>query len=761
MRNDTINHMTDDYFQFLSSKIPAARSFGFDLDPAMLNPMLFDFQRDIVLWALRLGRAAIFAECGLGKTPMQLEWASQVCTHTGGDVLILTPLAVAEQTRREGDKFGIPVTICRTQADVRPGVNVTNYERLHHFDTGHFIGVVLDESSILKNFTGKTKQALQEAFRATPYRLACTATPAPNDHMELGNHAEFLGIMPSNEMLMRWFINDTMNFGSYRLKGHAQKDFWKWISSWAVCLSHPADLGYRADNFTLKPLHFHQHITALDGDDFGNGRLFSGAAVSATEMHREKRRSIGGRVEKIAELVSASDETWLIWCETNQEADALREAIPEAVEVRGSDDPDKKEKLLSDFAAGAFRVLITKPSIAGYGMNWQHCANMAFVSVTYSFESYYQAVRRSWRFGQERDVNVHIVMADTEVEIYDTVQRKRAEHEEMRREMVAMFKETGFRLQEERALIETIDEYSESGRDWTLHRGDSCQVITRMEDDSVGFTVFSPPFANLYIYSDSVADMGNCADSEEFFAHFRFLIRELLRVTMPGRLCAVHCKDLPRYAGRDGSAGLFDFPGEIVKTFGEEGWTYHSRVTIWKDPVIEMQRTKNHGLLYKNLRENSCVSRQGMADYIVVFRKWFPGMESLNTNPVPHELDDFPLQKWQEWASPVWMDIAQTNVLNIRAAKEGGDEKHICPLQLDVIERCITLWSNPGDVIFSPFAGIGSEGYMALKMKRKFVGVELKEGYFRMAVQNLERALQESGQFDIFDYIDECDVVTS
>lgn len=746
--------MTDDYLEFLQSKVPAVKNCGIQVPAECLNPMLFDFQRDIVQWALRLGRAAIFAECGLGKTPMQLEWAHQIHLRTGLNVLILTPLAVAEQTRREGEKFGIPVTVCRTQADVKSGVNVTNYERLHHFDTTAFVGVVLDESSILKNFMGKTKQMILEAFAQTPYRLACTATPAPNDHMELGNHADFLGIMPANEMLMRWFINDTMHFGNYRLKGHAERDFWLWISSWAVCLQHPADLGYTADGFTLKPIHTHRHILTPDISDFGNGKLFSGAAVSATEMHSEKRRTVEERVRYVAEMVRFSPEPWIVWCETNQESEMLADAIPGAVEVKGSDTPDWKEEQLAGFANGAFRVLITKPSIAGYGMNFQSCSNMAFVSVTYSFESYYQAVRRAWRFGQREEVNVHVVMADTEVEIFDTVQRKMAEHEEMRRNMISLFKETGFKLQDRRSLVMDVDFQAEEGRDWRMWRGDSCQLMTQMQDDSIGFSVFSPPFANLYIYSDSVADMGNCADEEEFFAHFRFVIRELLRVTKPGRLAAIHCKDLPRYAGRDGTAGLIDFPGAITREFVAAGWTYHSRVTIWKDPVIEMQRTKAHGLLYKNLRENSCVSRQGMADYLVVFRKWTPDMESLNTNPVPHDREEFTLPQWQQWASPVWMDIQQGNVLNIQAARENNDEKHICPLQLDVIERCITLWSNPGDTVFSPFAGIGSEVFQSVKMGRKFHGIELKEGYFRMACRNLSRAEVETGQITLADLFD-------
>ncbi len=281
----------------------------------------------------------------------------------------------------------------------------------------------------------------------------------------------------------------------------------------------------------------------------------------------------------------------------------------------------------------------------------------------------------------------------------------------------------------------------------SLYNGDCVQLIKQIPDNTVHFPIFSPPFANLYIYSDDLADMGNCKDSEEFFQQFDYLIPELYRITMPGRLCAVHCKDLVKYKGRDGQAGIYDFSGDIIRHFEKFGWQYHSKVTIWKDPVIEMQRTKSHGLLYKQLRKDSTYSRQGMPDYLLIFRKWTE--DCLDAEPVTHTKDDFPLEMWQRYASPVWFDIKQTNVLNIKAAKEDKDEKHICPLQLDVIERAIELWTNPGDIVFTPFLGIGSEAYQALKMKRRAVGMELKESYFNQAVQNCMQVLEERKQISI------------
>lgn len=726
-----------DYHEFLSRKMVTAPASGFEVPEAEINSKLFRFQKAIVRWALRRGRAAIFADCGLGKTGMQLEWADHVYRRTLRPVLVLAPLAVAAQTQREGQKFSIPVHVCRGQADVRPGVNIANYEMLEHFDPSAFGGVVLDESSILKNFTGKTKQALEAAFNETPYRLCCTATPAPNDHLELGNHAQFLGVMPSNEMISRWFINDTMQAGSYRLKGHAEADFWRWVSGWAVSLSKPSDLGFDDAGFILPPLYIHTHVVEVDLTADRGDQLFRTPELSSTKLHEEKRRTVGERAAQVADLVHETPGAWVVWCDTDYEADALKQRIREAIEVRGSMPLAEKERNLERFSTGEARVLITKPRICGFGMNWQHCSQMAFVGLSYSYEALYQALRRSWRFGQQDPVAAHVVMAESEGPVLETIRRKQADHEEMKRAMTTAMRETQLDGEARRRVLAPVASDVARGQGWTLHLGDSCQVVKTIPDGSVDFTLFSPPFSNLYIYSDSVADMGNAVDDDEFFEHFRFLVPELHRITRDGRLCAVHCKDLPLYKGRDGAAGLRDFPGQVIRLFEECGWTYHSRVTIWKCPVIEMQRTKNHGLLYKNLVRDSCGSRQGMADYLLVFRAW---KDESKWVPVPHEREDFPVSRWQEWASPVWMDIQQTNVLNIQAARENQDEKHICPLQLDVIERCITLWSNPGDLVFSPFAGIGSELHGALQLGRQALGVELNHAYWQQAIRNLERA---------------------
>lgn len=433
--------MSDAYADFLASKAVTARPCGL-VEVPKLHDALFPHQRVATEFALRVGRSALFLDTGLGKTLAQLEWARVVHEHTGGDVLILAPLAVAAQTAREGAKFGIEVTHAKDQECTWKGINITNYDRVDKFDPAQFAGIVLDESSILKSFNGKTRNALTERFAATPWRLCCTATPAPNDHMELGNHAEFLGAMHANEMLSRWFVNDTSTASqSWRLKGHAKAAFWDWVSSWACCVSRPSDLGFSDDGFALPEMRLHKHVIEADISQDTRGMLFRMPSLSATAMHREKKLTMPDRADLIAGLVAReAQEPWIIWCDTNAEADALMARIPDAIEVRGSEDADGKERKLLDFTFGRSRVLVTKPSIAGHGMNWQHCARMAFVGLSFSYERFYQAVRRCWRFGQSRPVDVHVAMANTEHAIWDVIARKSGDHDAMKVEMLAATK---------------------------------------------------------------------------------------------------------------------------------------------------------------------------------------------------------------------------------------------------------------------------------------------------------------------------------
>jgi len=416
------------YEEFVERKRLTAPVAGIEAVPP-LNAKLFPFQRDIVAWALKRGKAAIWADCGLGKSWMALEWARVVADHTRRPVLIATPLAVAQQFVREGEKMGIRVTHAREVADATDGVNVTNYERLHKFELSAFAGFVADESSILKDYTSATRNALIEGVARTPFRLACTATPAPNDHMELGNHAEFLGVMSRTEMLSMFFVHDGGATQDWRLKGHAQKDFWRWVCSWAAALRSPADLGYGDDGFRLPPLNVHERVVSI-GTDFARqqGSLFVVEARGLQEQREARKRSLVDRVKVAAEIVAREpDEPWLIWCDLNDESEALTTAIPGAMEIRGSHSAEEKEAAMAGFTDGSVRVLVTKPSIAGWGLNWQHCARVVFVGLSHSFEAWYQAIRRVYRFGQRRPVECHVVTSDGEGAVVANLKRKQAD----------------------------------------------------------------------------------------------------------------------------------------------------------------------------------------------------------------------------------------------------------------------------------------------------------------------------------------------
>lgn len=720
------------YDSFIAAKSRRAECAGFD--PMPIIAPLFPFQRHVVEWAIRNGRAAMFEECGLGKTLQQLEWARQVAQHTGGAVILLTPLAVASQTLAESERFGIPSRIVRQAEDVAPGINITNYEKLDLFDGVEFAGVVLDESSILKNFTGKTRIKLTQRFATTPYRLCCTATPSPNDYTEFGQHADFLGICTPGQMLATYFINDTFNTGDWRLKKHAENEFWAWVASWAACVGSPSDIGYDDDGYILPALNLETITVDVDerAQD-GSEELFKHATLSATTMHRELRETAAERAQAVADLVNVSEEPWIVWCNTNVEADELKSRIIGAVEVRGSDKPEHKEKRLSAFTNGETRVLISKPSICGFGMNWQHCRNVAFVGLSYSFEDFYQALRRSYRFGQTKEVNAYIIQARTEGAILQTIKRKIEQHRVMQERM--KLAAAAFREQTNKKTNMKTDINTSYGDGWELHHGDCVRVANQIEDESIDFSVFSPPFADLFTYSDDLQDMGNCSNLDEFRQHFEILISEIARIMKPGREVAVHCVDLLSTKWKTGRIEFQDFSGEIIRMFWKHDFLFHSRICIWKSPVTEMQRTKAHGLLYKTLKADSCDSRVGCADYLLVFRK--PGE---NLNPVTKDPEKYPVDWWQEVASPVWMTVDQGRVLNKDGARDNADERHICPLQMDVIERAVELWTNEGDLVYSPFTGIGSEGVGALELNRRFIGSELKESYFNQACLNLKNA---------------------
>ena len=422
-----------DYNEFLANKRFVLESSGFDIDKSELNPMLYDFQKDIVRWALKKGKACIFADCGLGKTPMQLSWAHQVHVHTGGKVLILAPLAVADQTKREAEKFGYVAKVVEEQSQCIDGINITNYEKLDRFIANEFTGIVLDESSILKSYSGKVRTAIIQNFHEVPYKLACTATPAPNDYMELGNHSEFCGVMTRAEMLSMFFVHDGGQTSKWRLKGHAEDVFWQWLATFSVFVDNPNNIGYEIDGYNLPHINIQEII--VDGDTPTTETL------TLTERRQARKDSLELRCGKAAELVNNSDEQWIVWCDMNDESYKLHELINESVEVQGSDKDTHKSKSMLDFSKGDIKCLVTKPKIAGFGMNWQNCHNMIFTGLSDSYEQYYQALRRCWRFGQKEQVNVYIIISAKEGCVKENIERKQTDFLKMQSEMTELTKE--------------------------------------------------------------------------------------------------------------------------------------------------------------------------------------------------------------------------------------------------------------------------------------------------------------------------------
>jgi DNA modification methylase len=724
-----------DYKDFLKNKTTKKINSGFDICETKLNSNLFDFQKFIVKRAIKNGKYAIFADCGLGKTLMQLSWAHEISKYEKKPVLILAPLAVSGQTIAEGKKFDIDVNKYGTSSKIQ----IINYEKLGDIETDQFCGVVLDESSILKNFDGKTKQLIIDKFKETPYKLACTATPSPNDPMEIGNHAEFLDVMTRNEMLAMYFIHDGGETAKWRLKGHANDIFYQFIGSFSVMLSKPHDIGFDSNDYILPDLNLIEHEIVTEKQQ--NGRIFNDDLTNAMNFNQNLRLTMNDRLSKVADLVNSSDKSFIVWIKQNEEGEVLRKLINDAVEVKGSDSPESKEKNLLGFANGDFRVLITKTKIAQFGLNYQNCHNQIFASLDFSFEGLYQSIRRSYRFGQKNNVNIHLITTDSMKNVSDAIKTKQQQFEKMQEQMRITMTNI---VNDSQISTDLFDTTPDNNKYYNIQRGDCVQLIKNIDDESVGLTVFSPPFAELYTYSNHVEDMGNSKDYKEFLMQFSFLVNELYRVMKSGRNVAVHCMDLPIQKGKEGFIGLRDFSGMILKVFEECGFIYHSRITIWKDPVVEMQRTKALGLLHKQVKKDSTMSRVGIPDYVMVFRK-----DGERFDPVANT--DISVDMWQKIASPVWNDINYGKTLQgFRNAREDNDEKHICPLQLEEDERLILLYSNKGDTVLTPFMGIGSEVYQAVKMERFGIGFELKESYFEMAKKNLKSAISEKSQISIF-----------
>lgn len=809
------------YQEFLEAKAELFKPVGFEVERAALNANLFEWQKDVVAWCLQVGRPLGALAVGLGKTVMQVEWAKHVQQHTGGRVLFVCPLAVAHQTVKEAERLnGVTIKYVRSQAEAAradtPFV-ITNQELIlrDYFDPNAYDGLVLDEASkMLKAFTGKTRQKLTYTYDVVPYRSAWSATPAPNRLVELLNYGEFLGVKSTGEALTRWFVRDSQQANNLRLKGHSEAEFWEWLASWCVMISKPGDIGHSNAGYELPPLHIERVKVAVDHsrahdqmDEHGQRALMVNGASSATEMWAEKRETLEDRAAAVADLVqSYPDETWMIWCDTNYEEEALAAAVEGAVVVTGSQSPEEKERLLTDFVEGRIKRLISKPTIAGYGLNCQYvCNRMVFAGLTHKWELVHQALGRIYRFGQENDCFAYMVFAETEAGIVASLDEKQIHYERMQRKMSEAMQVNGLTAGKGGGSRMTAEapERKWQGEGWQVMQGDAVNWLRRMESNSIHLGVSSWPFSDQYMYSASLADFGNCANDDHFFEQMDYLLPELFRVTIPGRLQMVHAKDRIVYGTKNN--GYFEiepFSDRCVAAMRKHGFLFVGRITIATDPVRENNQTNRLG--YGRLLKDASTVHLGMPEYGLLFRKphtqtaqggmWSDervvldeaeyslARHQLDSNSTwrtsgerlryPYEVDGYDYDKHLAYleqldrqgklgrangqplptdAANVWWDINRADVLNAKLARHSNDERHICPLQLDFTERSIQRWSRPGERVLDYFGGIGSVAYKAVLARRVGIILELKPEYAVWAVKHCREAEASMGQLTLAD----------
>lgn len=736
------------YEQFLRRKLAPKQTSGMDV--AELHPGLMDFQAAAVRWALRKGRAALFLATGLGKTYCELAFGY----HIGGRVLLFAPLAVGAQMVRMAEQWPFRGSIRQVKEPSEldgDGIFVTNYQRAERFAAiaGALTGLILDESSCLKDETAVTRKLLTEGFADVRFKLAASATPAPNDVTELTNHAEFLGVMKRTEVLATFMVHDD---DGWRLRGHAVQPFYRWMASWALVATSPADLGFEheAARFVLPPLNINDSIVTTDWRR--EGELFAGFGLKGiTDRSSVRRASMVDRVKRAAEIIHSTSGQFVVFCGLNDEQHALTKAIhstsgpgASCVSIYGATKDDDRISMFDRFRLGHSKTLITKGSMFGHGLNLQFAHNVMFLGLNDSFELYYQGVRRVWRYGQLEPVNVWIVVSDHETEIIRNVRAKETEWAKTTQGMVTAMQDyekqelSGKQQQESFEGIETRE-----GNGWTLHRGDCVEAMIRMPDNSVDLTVSSPPFLSLYTYSASERDVGNSASPAQFLEQYAFISRQLKRITKPGRLAAIHCQQVATTLVRDGYIGLRDFRGMLIRAHEETGWIYHGEVLIDKNPQAQAIRTHSKALLFVQKSKDSSWLRPALCDYILLFRK--PGDNAVPIQP------DVSNDEWVKLAHGAWYEIQESDTLNTHEAKDNDDERHIVPLQLETIRNCVRLWSNPGEIVFDPFAGVGSSLYVALQEGRRGLGTELKPRYFETAIKNCERALART-QSELFDH---------
>ena len=826
------------YQDFIEQKIKTSPFSGFEIDRDEINPMAFEFQKDSIVWALKGGKRALFSSFGLGKTLAQLEMARLTVKHKGGKALIICPLGVKQEFTQDGKKLDIKLTYVKNDTDIQNSptdIMITNYERVRDggIDVNQFMFVTLDEASVLRSYGSKTYQEFLPKFDQVPYKFVCTATPSPNKFKELIHYAGFLGIMDTGQALTRFFGRNSTKANDLTLYSHKEEEFWLWMSTWALFITKPSDLGYSDEGYALPNLNIHYHCVGVDHslaetELDGQKKIFRDGAMGLAEASREKRMTMPDRINKMSEIVNSQDKDkhWLIWHDLEDERRAIKKAIPTTVEVYGSQTIEEKESNIIGFANGEIQYLATKPRISGSGCNFQHhCSDMIFLGVGYKFNDFIQSVHRCFRFRQTKEVNVHIIYAESEESILKTLLAKWQQHKDLVDNMTALIKQFGLTANAMDSLKRSIgmERYEVNGQFYTAINNDCVEETKNMEENSIDLIHTSIPFGNQYEYSPSYNDFGHNEDNEAFFDQMDFLVPNLLRILKPGRVAAIHVKDRILFGNATGLGmpSVDPFSDMTVAAFRKHGFIFFGRITVVTDVVRENKQTYRLGWT-ENSKDGSKMGC-GMNEYVLLFRKLPTDTSKAYADvPVTKPKDEYTRAQWQVDAAGFWRssgdrflssdeikslpiekvqryfqdfssnslynykehirvgqvmedanklpstfcsilpvsndDDVWTDVLRMRTLNSNQTQKklqnHVCPLQLDIVERIIRRFSNEGDLVLDPFGGLMTVPYMALNMKRRGMGIELNSDYFRDGLFYLRKKECELIAPTLFDFED-------
>lgn len=829
------------YQDFLLSKVAFAPETGFEISKDKINPALKPHQRDAVMWAVKGGRRALFEAFGLGKTVQEIEWCRIITAEKGGKALIVMPLGVRQEFTKDAQELlGIPVPqYVRTMAEVKASetqIVITNYERVRDgdIDPTYFTAAALDEASCLRDYGSKTYQTFTEKFKGVPYKLVATATPSPNRYKELIHYAGFLEIMDTGQALTRFFQRDSTKANNLTLYPHKEQEFWLWLSSWSLFITKPSDLGYDDTGYALPPMEINYHVVSyqhkdIDTEKDGQVKLLADAAVSLKDAAKIKRDSIDARVAKMVDIVEANpDEHFILWHDLEAERHAIKKALPEAVEVYGSQDYDIREKRVIGFAKGESRLLATKKSLSGQGCNFQyHCHRAIFLGIDYEFNDFIQAIHRIYRFMQTEKVIIDIIYTEEEQEILRVLLQKWKQHTYMADKMTEIIKKYGLAntsLIDKLARTMGVERVEVSGKYYKAVNNDCILETENMPDNSVDLIVTSIPFSNHYEYTATYNDFGHNQNTQRFFEQMNYLTPNLLRILRPGRVFACHVKDRVLFGNATGTGmpTMEPFHAMCIKHYMEHGFMYFGMITVVTDVVRENNQTYRLG--WTEQCKDGTKMGVGCPEYILLFRKLPTDTSRAYADvPVTKDKADYTRAQWQidahgfwrssgdrlltkaelqsipvdnlqavyrkysresvysyeehvalakrldengklpasfmvvapgSWNMDVWDDINRMRTLNTSQSRKRA-QMHVCPLQLDIVERLINRYSNPGDVVLDPFGGLMTVPLVAVQKERFGIGIELSCDYFRDGVGYLQTAELQRGEPTLFDFIEQ------